>query len=575
MRKSMNFLHTKVYRRTFFIYLSIVAVFMVSAFGILLKHSSMTARDNFTAKAADAFQSVDHQAAEITQSVDSFMTQLYASNSRLDDFYMFFGSSVSDYLRDRLDKNVDADISFLNSCNTLVRDSGYTIRHIFCYSRDNLVDIEYNQLGYSRIKIITPELAQAICNTGCVYQKDIHQDSAYLGKISFVFDLSGMAQCYFTQSENLACYLALPDNAIQLGQMPLSQTQLDTITHSGQHYDQISLQGKNSYYAVFSSERLPYSMLYVAPVWHFLLPQLDQIFILLIGLLMGFSAITMVLIHRFSRDASYLNSILDSIARAEQNDFTPIRYNGKNDEYGAIVTGLNQLYDHLDSLIQREYKLTISQQKAQMDMLNVQLSPHFLYNTLERIRMRAVLEHAPDVAEGTAGLGLLYRNIVKTKPIITISQELEITRQYLDLMTFLYGDQLLYHIDVDPEMDSVTTPKIWMQPIVENFFKHNFQQDNQLKVVVIEGEQTQEDLVFRFFDNIGHLSSQQLEELNQQLEDPGSEGEGIGLRNVIHRLRLHYGKRVCMTAENNDPAGICFTVTLKKGDSKDVPITDR
>ena len=481
---------------------------------------------------------------------------------------------MEDYLKARLNENLMPDISFLSSCDSLVLDSQYAIRHMIFYSRDNLVDLEYNDRGYSRLGIISPERAQELCATGCVYQRDIHRDSTYLGKISFVLDLEPMAQSYFTQSKDLACCLVLPDAAIQLGQTVLSQEQVDSILSSGSHYGSIPTAAGTSYFAVFSSEMLPYSMIYLSPLRQFLLPQLSQLSMLLLGLIMGLGAITMVLIHRFSRDASYLNSILDSIARAEQSDFTPISYSGKNDEYDAIVSGLNQLYEHLDSLIQREYKLTISQQKAQMDMLSVQLSPHFLYNTLERIRMRAVLEHAPDVAEGTAGLGLLYRNIVKTKPVISIGRELEITKQYLDLMTFLYGDQFLYHIDVDPELEAIMTPKIWMQPIVENFFKHNFQQDDRLKVVVIEGECRKNDVILRFFDNIGHLDDEQLENLNRQLEDNCSDGDGIGLRNVIHRLRLYYGRRVCMTADNNDPAGICFTVTLQKEDSKDVSPTD-
>ena len=575
MRKSLNFLHTKVYRRTFFIYLLIVCVFLFSVTGILLKHCHITARENFASKASDAFQSIDQQSTDLTKSIDNFLTQLYSSHKRLQDFYLFFGSSVEDYLKARLNENLMPDISFLSSCNSLVLDSQYAIRHMIFYSRDNLVDLEYNDRGYSRLGIISPEQAQALCATGCVYQKDIHQDSTYLGKISFVFDLEPMAQSYFTQSKDLACYLVLPEGSRSLGQAALTQEQIDGIMSNGAHYGTLQTGRGNSYFAIYSSELLPYSMIYVSPMRQFLLPQLSQLGMLLAGLLMCLGAITMVLIHRFSRDASYLNSILDSIARAEDSDFTPICYSGKNDEYDAIVAGLNQLYEHLESLIQREYKLTISQQKAQMDMLSVQLSPHFLYNTLERIRMRAVLEHAPDVAEGTAGLGLLYRNIVKTKPVITIGRELEITTQYLDLMTFLYGDQFLYHIDVDPAIERVSTPKIWMQPIVENFFKHNFQQDDQLKVVVIESEETETEIIFHFFDNIGHLTDAQLEDLNRLLEDSCSDADGIGLRNVVHRLRLYYGKRVHMTAANNDPAGICFTVTLKKEGSKDVSTTDR
>ncbi len=111
-----------------------------------------------------------------------------------------------------------------------------------------------------------------------------------------------------------------------------------------------------------------------------------------------------VLIGRFSRDTQYISDILKSMEQAEKENFAPVAIAGHNPEFDAIVRGLNDLYTNLENLIQREYKLTISQQKAQMDMLSAQLSPHFLYNTLERIRMRAVIDNAQDVAEATAGL---------------------------------------------------------------------------------------------------------------------------------------------------------------------------
>ena len=226
-------------------------------------------------------------------------------------------------------------------------------------------------------------------------------------------------------------------------------------------------------------------------------------------------------------------------------------------------------------MIKREYKLTISQQKAQMDMLSAQLSPHFLYNTLERIRMRAVAEDARDVAEATAGLGLLYRNIVKTEAVIPMKRELEITRQYLDLMTFLYGDQFMYFFDVDEELEEIPTPKIWMQPIVENFFKHNFQQDDQIKVIIVELRTRKNGFEGHFFDNIGHMEPERVEELNEALANDSTEGQGIGLYNVLHRLRLYYGGSLKMKIENNDPAGIGIRILYEKEETQNVPASDR
>ncbi len=172
------------------------------------------------------------------------------------------------------------------------------------------------------------------------------------------------------------------------------------------------------------------------------------------------------------------------------------------------------------------------------------------------------------MAEATADLGLLYRNIVKTEPIITLKKELEITRQYLDLMCFLYDDQFLYHCDIPEDMYAISTPKIWMQPIVENFFKHNFQNDSQLKVVVISGSRQSDGILFQFFDNIGHIREEQIALLNQQFtpeksKESADTAPGIGLQNVYDRLYLYYGNRVEMRIQNHAPAGVCIQILLK------------
>ena len=242
----------------------------------------------------------------------------------------------------------------------------------------------------------------------------------------------------------------------------------------------------------------------------------------------------------------------------------------RNDEYAALVREMNGLYEYLETLIRQKYELTISQQRTQMQMLSSQLNPHFLYNTLERIRLRALRVQNTEIAEATANLGLLYRNIVKTESVITMEREIAITKQYLELMCFLYDDQFLYHCDVEEGIMEVLTPKIWMQPIMENFFKHNFRQDDRIKVIVFTGERSGEEIRLTFLDNMGHIQKEQLEFLNGRFTpEEGKKGEehaaGIGLQNVYYRLWLYYGDKVQMNIRNNAPSGVCIEVLLKGG----------
>ncbi len=575
MSKYSNFLHTKAYRRTFLTYQVIALLLAATILGFVYRDMLNSAQENFVAESTKVYEGVDRRVGQVVNSIDQFYTQIYASPGLAEDFFRYFGSSAQEYTMRRLLQPREPDVNIMVDFKNLVQTSDYSIRHIICYAPENVVDLEFNSRGDARHRIITTEEAEAICRSGCAYQMDIHRKSAYVGKISIVMDLTGFIDRVMPNEPGRGLCLMLPHGTISRGQVQISAQQAAQLMEQG-GVRQGTTESGAFYYAGYTSQYLPFSILYLVQSQVLLQGMLRSFVLLAVCFVLAFGAINVVLIRRFSQDTDYIRTILHSMAEAEKENFDQISIAGANPEYDAIVRGLNDLYRHLDNLIQQEYKLTISQQRAQMDMLAAQLNPHFLYNTLERIRMRALTEHAPDVAEATAGLGLLYRNIVKTEPVISMKQELEITRQYLDLMTFLYGDEFMYYFDVDPELEEVMTPKIWMQPIVENFFKHNFRQDDQIKVIVVELKTIPDGYEFRFFDNIGFMEPEQLEQINRDLEEDGSrQGQGIGLYNVLHRLRLFYAGQLHMTMENNDPEGICIRIVYQKGESDDVSSADR
>ena len=569
MKKYRNFLHTQAYRQAFITYLLIALVFLCTILGFMYRDIHRTARENFLREASLACDHVDRQAMALVNSVDQFAAHVYAAPGLSQDFFRFFGATAQEYTTRRLAQQTEPEVSILQEFKALVLNSDNAIRHIIFYTRENVVDLEFNDQGDSRHRILTAQEADRICQSGCVYQKDIHRNSVYYGKISVVLDLSRFVSLPEETSRGRGLSLVLSQQVIPSGELRLPEDQVFSALEQGGFPKRILSGDKGPLYAtVYSSQSLPYTILYMTDPVELLAPLYLKFLVIALCSLLAFGAISLVLIRLFSRDTTYISAILSSMEKAEKAEFTPVSVPGYSPEYDAIVRGLNRLYDHLDSLIEREYKLTISQQKAQMDMLSAQLSPHFLYNTLERIRLRAVLNQDPEVAEATAGLGLLYRNIVKTEPVIPLSRELEITRQYLDLMSFLYGDQFMYYIDVDPALETVLTPKIWMQPIVENFFKHNFQQDDKIKVVVIELTATETGYEGRFFDNMGTVEPERMAQINRQLQSGEGAEQGIGLSNVLHRLQLYYGSGIRITMEKNEPAGVCIHLVYEREESK-------
>lgn len=571
MSKLSNFLHLKIYRQTFLLYLVIVLTFVTIMIFVFYSNMQSSTMEPYVREAEAAFSQVERQLDSITDSIDHFFTHLYATASLRDDFFHFFGATPEEYAQSRLNTSYPLYETYLTSCNSLISESEYCIRHIIYYSTSNIVDMEYSTSGYSRYRIIDLETAEALCQTGYLYTKDIHQGSSYVGKASFVMDLTKpVAQAFCTQPE-AAAFLLVNSTCLPLGNPDYHTVPWQALLSTGVKQGRTSAPGagpSSLLYTVQISERYSYSVISIAPAKAYTTDRLYELILWTVGLILVFVLITLLYARQFSHDSLFIQSILHSLVEAQSGNFTPLDIGHHQDEFAAIATHLNSLYQYLDTLIQQKYKLTIRQQRTEMQMLSAQLNPHFLYNTLERIRLRALLEGSPTVAEATADLGLLYRNIVKTEPIITLKKELEITRQYLDLMCFLYDDQFLYHCDIPEDMYAISTPKIWMQPIVENFFKHNFQNDSQLKVVVISGSRQSDGILFQFFDNIGHIREEQIALLNQQFtpeksKESADTAPGIGLQNVYDRLYLYYGNRVEMRIQNHAPAGVCIQILLK------------
>ena len=528
MSKLSNFLHLKIYRRTFLLYLSIVLIFVTAMLVVFYHNMQSNGMEAYLQVSDTAFTQAERQLNSVTNAIDNFFTHLYASPSLLNDFFHFFGATPAEYAESQLNSAGLLYETYLASCNNLISDTDYCIRYIIYYSTSNIISMEYSASGYSRYQIIDLDAAEALCQRGFLYTKDIHQGSSYVGKVSFVIDVTGPVYQAFCTQPDTTVFLLVHDTVTTLGNPSHADADWERILNTGSKQGHIALPGSHSdnlLYTVQSSDQFSYSVISLCPAKIYTVDQLHELILLSLGLIFVFTLITILYVRQFSNDSLFIQSILHSLIEAQSSNFVPVKIGPRKDEFATIAT-------------------------------------------LERIRLRALSEGCPAVAEATADLGLLYRNIVKTEPIITLEKELQITKQYLDLMCFLYHDQLLYHCDIPDDISAISTPKIWMQPIVENFFKHNFQNDDKLKVIVISGRRRSDGILFQFFYNIGHISDEQIVILNQQftpekIEASRETASGIGLQNVYDRLYLYYGNRVEMRIQNHAPSGVCIQILLK------------
>ena len=249
---------------------------------------------------------------------------------------------------------------------------------------------------------------------------------------------------------------------------------------------------------------------------------------------------------------------------------------GRKNEYGMIAVALKDVGAKLQGHIQREYVWKLKEQETQMRALQHQINPHFLYNTLETLRSRALLEGDRDTADAIALLGALYRARTHTKDTITLGEEFKLLEMYLKIMELRFGDNFFYQVELEDALREIPTVSFWLQPLAENFFTHGFDRESMYNLLIISGHAQGPDTVIEIMDNGSGVPADQLEQVQKTMREGNDDPEAdIGLRNVYMRLNYFYGNGFKMEIGNNPEGGFKISILIPGKVEEDVHIGDR
>ncbi|WP_127532324.1 cache domain-containing sensor histidine kinase [Paenibacillus kobensis] len=242
-----------------------------------------------------------------------------------------------------------------------------------------------------------------------------------------------------------------------------------------------------------------------------------------------------------------------------------IRLN-RTDEIGALARRFRLMMETINNLVLREYKLEIANKTNELKALQAQVQPHFLYNALQMIGTSALQSGAPGVYQLVMLLGKLMRYSMSgsDKPVMLI-EEIDHTTAYLELQKHRFGDKLDYRIDVAPDTARLPVPRMILQPLAENVFKHAFDPAGGDLRVAIRTVRSDDELLFISIENDGPpIDPDRLERLRELIaQKPDfSEQEHIGLVNVLSRLRLNCGERAGLTLNGGTNGGLLVTLIV-------------
>lgn len=231
----------------------------------------------------------------------------------------------------------------------------------------------------------------------------------------------------------------------------------------------------------------------------------------------------------------------------------------RTDELGRLSNRFNRMAAeyrlNLDRSVQRERELN----RARLGMLQAQLNPHFLYNTLDAMKWLGVAHQAPEVAALATDLADILRFSISGEELVTLERELELIDRYIDIQLIRFEDRFTCEIDVSDRLQSCLVPKLALQPLVENAIIHGVadRDDGYIKVQAV---QEGEDLILRVSDNGCGMAPEVLERLNSG--DKRIPGGHLGLYNTDSIIRLRFGAAYGLTARSAPGEGSCVSLRL-------------
>ena len=280
---------------------------------------------------------------------------------------------------------------------------------------------------------------------------------------------------------------------------------------------------------------------------------------------MGFSVLLLTIIYYFysKKTNKPIKDLKIAMERIQKGDLDTRVQVGTNDEIGFLANGLNQMTLELQNHIQKVYIAEIRQREAEIEALKTQIEPHYLYNTLDVIRMTAITKDDKETAEMIDGLsGQLKYLIGGARDMVTLQAELDSVRNYFKIIKIRYENRFSLEVEVPEELLELKVPQLILQPVVENAVKHGLKPKEEGEgVVAIQGMKSEDRLEITVMDNgIGMTEEkmayvQKLLDSQDTVKHAKSKSASIGLKNVYDRIKLIFGDTYSMEISSFEGIG--------------------
>lgn len=258
-----------------------------------------------------------------------------------------------------------------------------------------------------------------------------------------------------------------------------------------------------------------------------------------------------------------VNIMLDKVKKVGRGKFDMIPIEAEIEEIEELDEGINKMARKISILLENVRQEKEMQHLTELQLIQAQVNPHFLYNTLDTIVWLIEGGMTDDAVEMISSLSIFFRtSLSKGKDIIPLSEEERHTLSYLEIQQYRYRDILEFEINIPKELGGIPVPKLSIQPLAENALYHGIKNRRGKGKILIEGREEEDALVLTVSDNGQGMTPERLHEVQEAIRT--GKRAGFGLAAVAERIALYYGPGYGMKISSEGGKGTTVEIRLGK-----------
>jgi two-component system, sensor histidine kinase YesM len=332
------------------------------------------------------------------------------------------------------------------------------------------------------------------------------------------------------------------------------------------------IDGKNYYISFNTSDYTGWKLIFALPYERIMLQITKILIIIILCCLAAFVLITYIGITFSGKLIMPLERLTSKMSEAKEEWFKKEEYadylqsisfinNGNKDEIGFLENDFKLLVNQINHLLKENYDRQIKVKEWQLKALQSQINPHFLYNTLESIHWMAKANNQEDISSMVKSLGRLLRNsIYKADFVISIGEEIEVLKEYINIQKYRFGERLSVNFTIEEDLLELKIPNLTIQPIVENSINYALEVMLENCVINILACKSGEDIRLVVEDNGPGVDSLKLSKLKKM--EVEASGSGIGLKNIDDRIKNIFGDGYGLDIESKQGEGFRVEVHI-------------